>query len=240
MMEQLQLRFDRDAWGFLALFILATLFLFFLSTALGWVGVVASAWCLYFFRDPPRVSPQNPDLVLSPADGLVCQIVKVTPPATLELGKATRYRVSIFLDIFDVHVNRIPVSGKIIHRLYEPGTFFNASLDKASEDNERNSLIIETPKGVKVGVTQIAGMLARRIRCDVETEDHVVAGKRFGIIRFGSRVDVYLPPKMMPTVLVGQRMVGGESVIADFAHPSGRFSQDIPHALEHSGDETFS
>lgn len=227
MLEQLQLRFDRDVWGFLALFILVTLFLFFLWTPLGWLGVIASLWCLYFFRDPPRVSPQNPDLILSPADGLVCQIERVVPPALMELGKSARYRVSIFLDVFDVHVNRVPVAGQVVHRIYEPGSFLNASLDKASEENERNTLVIQTSQGLKIGVVQIAGLVARRIRCDVETEDHVLAGGRFGIIRFGSRVDVYLPPKVVPTVLLGQRMIGGETVIADLAHPTGRFSPDM-------------
>ena len=182
---------------------------------LGWVGFVLLAFCLYFFRDPERVPPGRNGLVLAPADGTVVSIQTATPPVELGLGAAPRWRVAIFLSAIDVHVNRIPVDGTITRIAYRHGAFINASLDKASDDNERNALAIRLADGREIAVVQIAGLIARRIVCHVKEGDAVRAGERFGIIRFGSRTDIYLPEGVPPLVAVGQTMVGGETVIAD-------------------------
>ncbi len=208
---------DRDGWVFLALFVFVTLLLFWSWWPLGWIGVVASLWCAYFFRDPPRVSPVGPNWVLSPADGVVSAIGPATPPAEIGLGGDALTRISVFMNVFNVHVNRNPVDGEIAAISYRKGAFFNASLDKASELNERNALRIVTSAGPSLGVVQIAGLVARRIRCDAKVGNMVFAGQKFGLIRFGSRVDVYLPSGVAPLVSVGQTMVAGETVIADLA-----------------------
>jgi len=207
----------RDGWKFVALFALVAALLFWLWAPLGWLGLVATAWCAYFFRDPPRVSPLGSNWVLSPADGVLSAIQPAVPPAELELGSATLTRVSVFMNVFNVHVNRSPVDGRIEAMAYRAGRFFNASLDKASELNERQGLKIATTAGPALGVVQIAGLVARRIRCDVKQGDQLKAGERFGLIRFGSRVDIYLPAGIAPLVAVGQTMVAGETVIADLA-----------------------
>jgi phosphatidylserine decarboxylase len=205
----------RDGWKFVAIFAVAAFGLFFLWQPLGWLGVAATLWCAYFFRDPPRVCPVGADWVLSPADGVVSAIAPATPPPEIGLGQAPLTRISVFMDVFDVHVNRSPVDGQVAALAYRPGKFFNASLDKASELNERQSIRLRLADGRELVVVQIAGLVARRIRCAVVPNQALRAGERIGIIRFGSRVDVYLPDGVSPLVAVGQRAVAGETVIAD-------------------------
>jgi phosphatidylserine decarboxylase len=182
---------------------------------LSWLALAFALFCLYFFRDPERVAPPRPGLVLAPADGHVVCVAHAVPPAELGLGPEPRMRVGIFLSVLDVHVNRMPVDGTVTRIAYRPGRFVNASLDKASEDNERNALAIQLADRRMVAVVQIAGLIARRILCNAREGDAVRAGSRFGIIRFGSRTDVYLPDGVAPLVAVGQTMVGGETVIAE-------------------------
>ena len=188
-----------------------------MSTTLGWVGFIMTAWCVYFFRNPDRVTPTLNSLVISPADGVVQNIIDAVPPAELNMGVEEMTRVSIFLNVFNVHVNRIPATGKILDLNYHPGKFFNASLDKASIHNERQSILMETETGHKIAFVQIAGLIAKRIVCNLEKEQEVKSGERFGIIRFGSRMDVYLPKKIAPLVEIGQIAVGGETIIADLS-----------------------
>lgn len=204
----------REGYLFIIIFLVVTLILFALSTTLGWIGIILTIWCVCFFRDPERVTPPLEDLVISPADGRIESIVHARPPAELELSGDNFTRVSIFLSVFDVHVNRIPINGKVKTLHYHPGKFLSASLDKASEVNERQSILIQTKKGAEIAVVQIAGLIARRIVCDLDEKQEVLAGERFGIIRFGSRVDIYLPHNIEPQVYVGQYMIGGETVIA--------------------------
>ncbi len=208
----------RDGWPFIAAFALISLLLgTAVSEALGWLGALATAWCIFFFRDPDRVTPRRGDLVVSPADGLVQAIQPAVPPAELAMPPGPRTRVSIFLNVFDVHVNRVPADGTVTRLAYRPGKFFNAALDKASELNERQSVRLTCQNGRELGFVQIAGLVARRIRCDLKEGQSVRGGERFGLIRFGSRLDVYLPQGVHPLVAVGQRMVAGETVIADLA-----------------------
>jgi phosphatidylserine decarboxylase len=180
-----------------------------------WLGLVFSLFCLYFFRDPERVPPGRPGLVLAPADGRVVSVEQAVPPEELGLGPASRWRVAIFLSVLDVHVNRMPADGTVTRIAYRAGTFLNASLDKASSDNERNALALRLPDGRDMAVVQIAGLVARRILCAAREGEAVRAGARFGIIRFGSRTDTYLPEGVLPMVTVGQTMIGGETVIAE-------------------------
>jgi phosphatidylserine decarboxylase len=180
-----------------------------------WPGAAFTLFCLYFFRDPERVTPSRGRLVVAPADGRVVLVDHAVPPAELGLGGDARPRVAIFLSVLDVHVNRAPVEGRITKIAYRAGLFLNAALDKASEDNERNALAIRLPDGRDVAVVQIAGLIARRIVCTVREGDMLSAGERFGIIRFGSRTDVYMPAGTRPLVSVGQIMIGGETVIAE-------------------------
>ncbi|MDP9195889.1 MAG: phosphatidylserine decarboxylase [Pseudomonadota bacterium] len=208
----------RAGWPFMLAFLLASLLLWILWVPLGAIGLILTAWCVYFFRDPDRVTPAQPGLVVSPADGRVMAIVQAVPPADLEMGDKPLTRISIFLNVFNVHVNRIPVDGTIDHIRYHEGKFLNASLDKASDDNERNSIRIRTPDGRHVGVVQIAGLVARRILCDAQNGQAVQAGQRYGIIRFGSRADIWLPEGVAPLVIAGQTALGGETVLADLAH----------------------
>ena len=202
-------------WMFIAIFALVSLIMSLLSSVFAFIGLVATLWCVYFFRDPARITPIREGLIVSPADGVVQMIVKCVPPTELDLGLAERTRISIFLNVFNVHVNRIPIEGSIAKLHYHEGAFFNAALDKASEENERQSVKITTPEGLTIGVVQIAGMVARRILCDLKEGQSVKTGERFGIIRFGSRVDIYLPPDAIPLVIVGQTSVGGETILAD-------------------------
>jgi phosphatidylserine decarboxylase len=184
----------------------------------GWlagVGVAFALFCLYFFRDPTRVQPLRPDAVLAPADGHVVMVGHAVPPAELGLGDVPRWRIAIFLSVLDVHVNRMPASGTVTRIAYRHGKFLNASLDKASVDNERNALALLLPDGRDMAVVQIAGLIARRILCDAQEGQKMQAGERFGIIRFGSRTDLYLPHGVSSLVTVGQTMIGGETVVAD-------------------------
>jgi phosphatidylserine decarboxylase len=201
---------------FIAAFAIVAFILFLIWQPLGWIGTAATIWCALFFRDPDRVTPLRDGLVVSGADGVVCDVREATPPPELGLGAAPLPRVAVFMNVFDVHVNRAPVGGRVAKIAYTAGKFLNADLDKASEDNERNALVIECPHG-QVGVVQIAGLVARRIVCFVREQDTLAAGQRFGLIRFGSRVDHYLPAGTVPLVGVGQRAVAGETVIADLA-----------------------
>jgi len=201
---------------FVAAFAGVTLLLFlFLPDFFGWIGVVLTLWCAYFFRDPERTTPVREGLVIAPADGRVSDIREMTPPPELDLDETPRIRVSIFMNVFDVHVNRAPVDGRIVGLTYIPGKFLNAELDKASTDNERQAFTLEMEDGTRIGVVQIAGLVARRIVRFVERDDRLLAGQRFGLIRFGSRLDVWLPPGVRPSVLVGQRTYAGETVVAD-------------------------
>lgn len=198
-----------------SIFFIITLVLGHLFVPLGWIGFVLTLWCLYFFRNPKRVTPTREGLVISPADGVVQSIQEIMPPKSLGLD-GPRVRVSIFMNVFNVHVNRVPFGGTVKKILYHPGKFLNASLDKASEDNERQSIVVETADKTLIAFTQIAGLIARRIRCDVKEGDSVQTGQVFGLIRFGSRVDIFLPPEVSPLVCIGQTMVAGETVLADF------------------------
>jgi phosphatidylserine decarboxylase len=213
----------RAGWPFIATFAVASLLLFMLSSALGAIGLLATAWCVYFFRDPHRFTPTRHGLIISPADGVVCTVAQAQPPGGLGLPQQPLTRLSIFLNIFDVHINRAPVDGTITAIRYRPGKFLNASLDKASDDNERNALRIDTADGTPIIVVQIAGLIARRICSWVGEGQPIRAGERFGMIRFGSRVDVYLPEGVSPLVAPGQRCIAGETVIADLrAQEPGR------------------
>jgi phosphatidylserine decarboxylase len=209
------LRIHREGFPFIIGFVLATVVLFLIWNPLGWLGVVASLWCVWFFRDPDRVTPRRPGTLVSAADGVVCAIVSAPPPPELGLSPEPRVRVSVFLNIFDVHVNRVPADGIITALNYRPGKFINASFDKASEDNERMAIAMKLADGGDVAFVQIAGLIARRIKCDLIVGQTVTAGERFGIIRFGSRTDMYLPAGYSPTVTVGQRVFGGETIVAD-------------------------
>lgn len=206
----------REGWRFIAVFAAVTvLFFWFGFQPIGWIGVVLTAWCAYFFRDPERVTPLVDGLVISPADGRVSAIETVVPPPELDLPREPMTRISIFMNVFDVHVNRSPISARISQLRYVPGLFVNAELDKASEDNERQALTLELKDGTKIGVVQIAGLVARRIVKFVSEGESLQTGQRFGLIRFGSRVDVYLPKSIAPLACLGQRAVAGETVLAD-------------------------
>ena len=205
----------REGYPFIGGFALATLILFWIWAPLGWIGVVLTVWCALFFRDPVRVTPIREGLVIAPADGRVSMVTPIVPPAELGLGNQPLLRVSIFMSVFNCHVNRAPVAGRIERIAYRPGKFINAELDKASEDNERNSLVIAMADGNRIGVTQIAGLVARRIVSFVQEGQALSAGERFGLIRFGSRLDVFLPEGSRALVSVGQTAVAGETVLAD-------------------------
>lgn len=200
---------------FVAIFAAITAVLFLIWAPLGWIGVILTIWCYYFFRDPKRATPMRDGLIISPADGVVSLIEKAVPPAELGMSDAPLTRVSVFMSVFNCHVNRAPIEGKITAIAYRPGKFLNASLDKASSDNERNSLCIEMTDGRQIAVVQIAGLVARRIVSFVSEGDTLRTGERFGLIRFGSRLDVYLPDGVSPLVDLGQTMIAGESVLAD-------------------------
>jgi phosphatidylserine decarboxylase len=200
---------------FVAIFAAITLALFLIWDPLGWLGAGLTVWCYYFFRDPERVTPARPGLIISPADGIVSLIEPAVPPAELGLPDAPLTRVSVFMSVFNCHVNRAPVAGAVRTIAYRPGKFLNASLDKASADNERNGIVIEMDDGRLLPVVQIAGLVARRIVCFVPEGARLARGERFGLIRFGSRLDVYLPEGVSPLVRVGQTMVAGETVIAE-------------------------
>lgn len=215
MLKSVLVPINRAGWPFIVMFALASAGLGLVFAPLGWAGLLLTLWCVYFFRDPPRMTPVREGLVISPADGLVQAIAPASPPAELGLGQDPRTRISIFMNVFDVHVNRVPANGVITKCAYRQGKFFNATLDKASELNERMALALRMPDGRDLAFVQIAGLIARRIKCELVEGDEVRAGARFGMIRFGSRVDVYLPPGIAALVVVGQRSVAGETVLAD-------------------------
>ena len=205
----------REGWPFIAIFGLASLILYFLYAPLGWIGLVLTLWCVYFFRNPDRVTPEREGLIVSPADGIVQMIAEVSPPEELDMGSEPVVRVSVFMNVFDCHVNRIPCDGRIGKLVYVPGQFLNASLDKASEENERQMVRIDLDSGAFIGAVQIAGLVARRIVCYLEEDQIVLAGERFGLIRFGSRVDIYLPHGAVSHAVIGQKCVSGETILAD-------------------------
>ncbi|HTV71610.1 MAG TPA: phosphatidylserine decarboxylase [Rhizobiaceae bacterium] len=205
----------REGYPFIAGFALVTLILLIFSGFLFWIGLILTAWCIYFYRDPERVTPVDDRLAISPADGVVSSVGPSVPPRELGLGTAEMTRISVFMNVFSCHINRAPVRGKVSRIEYRAGSFLNAALDKASSENERNGLIIDSPNG-PVGVVQVAGLVARRIVCWTEAGANIGVGERFGLIRFGSRVDVYLPLAATPRVSVGQTSVGGETVLAEF------------------------
>jgi phosphatidylserine decarboxylase len=217
----------REGYKFIAIFAAVTLALFFFHLEfLGWVGVVLTLWCAYFFRDPERVTPVREGLLISPADGRISMIEDVVPPAELDLGPDARTRISVFMNVFDVHVNRAPCDARITRIAYVPGKFINAELDKASLHNERQAFTLELDGGARIGVVQIAGLIARRIVKFVRENDRILGGQRFGLIRFGSRVDLYLPHGAKPLVAVGQRAIAGETVMADLKQSEGeRFTR---------------
>ena len=204
-----------EGYKFVAIFAAITLILGWLWSPLFYIGVALTVWCALFFRDPKRVTPVSEDLVISPADGRVSHVGKVVPPQELGLGDKPLTRISVFMNVFNCHVNRSPMRGKVTRIAYRKGQFLNAELDKASEDNERNSLVINTEKG-DIAVVQIAGLVARRIVCWAHEGDELIGGERFGLIRFGSRLDVYVPEKATPIVAVGQTAIAGETVLASF------------------------
>jgi len=215
MFASVSTRLHPDGWPFVAGGAIATLLLGWLWAPLGWLCLVVTLWMAFFFRDPDRVTPVRPGLIVSPADGRVHMICAAVPPDELGMGAAPLTRISVFLNIFDVHVNRVPTDGTITTLDYRPGLFVNAALDKASEDNERMAVRMTMSDGREIAFVQIAGLVARRIKCTLRQGQNVRAGERYGLIRFGSRVDVYLPPNAAPLVVVGQRAIGGETVLAD-------------------------
>jgi phosphatidylserine decarboxylase len=213
-----------DGWKFVGIAALATLVLLVLWRPAGWAALIVTAWVAYFFRDPWRVTPTRGGLIVSPADGTVVSLAAAPPPPELGMAAEPLTRIGIFLNIFDVHVNRVPIGGRVAALRYTKGRFVNASFDKASEHNERMAIRLVPPDGPEIAFVQIAGLVARRIVCDLIEGQRVATGQRMGLIRFGSRVDVYLPPAYVPLVVRGQRVIGGETVLAD------RLAQEPPRA----------
>ncbi|MFA9231553.1 MAG: phosphatidylserine decarboxylase [Microgenomates group bacterium] len=218
MLETFLKPMHKEGYRFVGIFAAITLVLFMVWEPLGWIGVGLTVWCYYFFRDPKRFVPQAEGLIVSPADGVISLIERAVPPAELGAGTTPLLRVSVFMSVFNCHVNRTPIAGRLLKMAYRPGKFFNASLDKASVDNERNSLLLEMADGRHLVVVQIAGLVARRIVPFAKEGQYLRTGERFGLIRFGSRLDVYLPEGVEPLVSLGQTMVGGETVLADLAN----------------------
>lgn len=210
----------REGYPFIAIAAVVAVLLGLLWQPLFWIGAIITAWMAYFYRDPPRVSPQDANLVLSPADGTIASVGLAVPPEELGLGTAPLQRVSVFMNVFNCHVNRAPVAGRVTRIAYKPGKFINADLDKASVDNERNGVVLESGHG-PVGVVQIAGLVARRIICWTAEGADLAAGQRFGMIRFGSRLDVYLPASAAIIVSEGQTALAGETTIAWFGGVAG-------------------
>ncbi|MBE7637429.1 phosphatidylserine decarboxylase [Sneathiella sp. P13V-1] len=209
---------NKEGHLFIAIFAIVALALFLLTGPfLGWVGIILTAWCVYFFRDPDRHVPTRDGVIVSPADGVVQLVERAVPPEELGLGNDPMLRVSVFLNVFNVHVNRIPLGGKVIKSVYRPGKFLNAAMDKASEENERQAVHVRTEDGKDIVFVQIAGLVARRIVCNLNEGQDVKTGERFGMIRFGSRTDIYLPDGVEPLVGVGQIMIGGETILADLS-----------------------
>lgn len=205
----------KEGHTYIAVFFLVSLALFyFVSEPLGWIGLILTLWCVYFFRDPERVIPTDEGVMVSPADGTVCAVVEAAPPAELGMGDEPRTRISIFLSVFNVHVNRVPAEGTVTGLAYAHGKYLNAAALEASEENERQLVRMTTIDGHDVAFAQVAGLVARRILCDLKEGDVAARGDRFGLIRFGSRTDIYLDPGQEASVQVGQTMIGGETIIA--------------------------
>jgi phosphatidylserine decarboxylase len=204
----------REGWPFIAATLALAIVFAFLFEPLFWLLLILAGWMCIFFRNPVRVTPVAPGLVVSPADGRIEPIVRVVPPPELQLGDMPLARVSVFMNVFDCHINRAPVGGRVVRIAYKAGKFVSADLDKASEDNERNSLLLETDAGARIGVVQIAGLVARRIVCWTREGERLAPGERIGMIRFGSRLDVYLPEGAIVAVHPRQRAVSGETVLA--------------------------
>ena len=221
MLKDILIPIHRAGWPFIGAAVGAAIVLSLFWEPFLWIGLLAAAFCTYFFRDPERITPVRAGLVVSPADGLVSAVESAVPPAELGMGDTPLTRICIFLNVFDVHINRVPADGTISALSYRKGTFVNAALDKASDENERQSVRMTTPDGRDIAFVQIAGLVARRIVCDLVQGQAVRAGERFGLIRFGSRTDVYLPDGVAPLVAPGQRMIGGETVIADLESSEG-------------------
>lgn len=227
MLKDILIPIHRAGWPFIGAAVVTALLLSLLWEPLFWIGLLAAAFCTYFFRDPERITPVRAGLVVSPADGLVSAVESAVPPIELGMGDAPLTRISIFLNVFDVHINRAPADGTISALSYRKGTFVNAVLDKASDENERQSVRMTTLDGRDIAFVQIAGLIARRIVCDLVQGQAVQAGERFGLIRFGSRTDVYLPNGVAPLVAPGQRMIGGETVVADLQSSEGPRSGEV-------------
>jgi phosphatidylserine decarboxylase len=207
---------NRAGWPFIAGFAVATLVFFGLWAPLGWIGLILTLWCVYFFRDPPRTVPLRKGLMVSPADGRVMMIVPAVPPPELGMGAEQMLRISIFLNVFNVHVNRVPIEGTVVKSAYHPGKFLSASMDKASDVNERAAVRLKMADGREIAFVQIAGLVARRIITTLKDGQEVRTGERYGLIRFGSRLDIYLPRDAEPLVVVGQTAIGGETILVDF------------------------
>ena len=214
MMKVIAVPMHPEGRKFVAIFAAVAAALWLVWEPFFWLGVGMTFWCYYFFRDPVRSVAQKPGLILSPADGVISLITKTVPPVEMLLGNKALTRVSVFMNVFNCHVNRAPMAGEVIAITYHHGKFVNASLDKASEHNERNSLTIEAADKTRIGVTQIAGLVARRIVCFTKVGNSLSVGERFGLIRFGSRLDVFLPEGIEPAVGLGQTAVAGETVLA--------------------------
>lgn len=214
MLKYVLVPIHKDGWRFIAIFAVVTVLLWWLWPPLGRLGVLATAWCIYFFRNPWRVTPQRDGLVVSPADGTIIIVDEAPPPPELGFGSEPMRRIAIFMSVFDVHVNRSPMAGRVAKLAYTEGKFVNASLDKASIDNERMAIRLATPQG-DIGVTQIAGLIARRIVSVLREGQEIIAGQQIGLIRFGSRAEVYLPRGWAVLAVKGQRAIGGETVLAD-------------------------
>ena len=215
MLRQVLAPIHPDGWKFIAIAALVTILLFFLWQPAGWAGLALTAWMAYFFRDPWRVTSARPGLIVSPADGIVVSLAPAPPPPELEMGATPVQRIGIFLNIFDVHIARAPVGGRVAARRYTKGRFVNASFDKASLDNERLALRVTPEDGPEIAFVLIAGLVARRIVCPLYEGQRVAIGERIGLIRFGSRLDIYIPPPYVALVALGQRMIAGETVLAD-------------------------
>jgi len=228
MLRQVLAPIHPDGWKFIAVAVVVTLILFILWPPAGWAALILMLWLAYFFRDPWRVTPTRPGIIVSPADGIVVSLGTAAPPPELEMGSDPLPRIGIFLNLFDVHVARAPVGGKLMARRYTKGRFINASLDKASTDNERLALRFVPDEGPAVACVLIAGLVARRILCNLYEGQTLAAGERIGIIRFGSRADVYCPPPYLPLVSLGQRMIAGETVLAD-RNAAGPIGQGFAH-----------
>ena len=220
MMKVIAVPMHPEGRKFVAIFAAVTAVLWLVWEPLFWLGLGLTVWCYYFFRDPVRSVAQRPGLILSPADGVVSLITKTVPPSDMQLGDKPLTRVSVFMNVFNCHVNRAPMAGTVVAINYHHGKFLNASLDKASEHNERNSITIETADKTRIGVTQIAGLVARRILCFTKVGAHLGVGERFGLIRFGSRLDIFLPEGVEPAVGLGQTAVAGETILARLDAPA--------------------